>query len=239
MSRTFEVDTPALQLSQLHVHLGGAHVLQGIDLHLDKGHVVVVGRNGMGKSTLCNAIARHVPATGSVRLGQTELLGQDIHRHCRGGLAYVPQGRRMWPSLSVDETLRLVGKASKRWRINDMYALFPRLAERRHNGTIQLSGGEQQMLAICRALLLDPRVLMLDEPSEGLAPVIVDQLAQFLIDLPAQHGVAVLLIEQNLSLAARVCERLHVMVNGRLQAVVDSQQLLADKALQSTLLGVS
>jgi len=228
-----------LHLDKVHVHLGGAHVLQGIDLQLDSGHVVVVGRNGMGKSTLCNAIARHVPATGSIRLGETELTGQEVHRHCRGGIAYVPQGRRMWPSLSVDETLRLVGKSSKRWHINDMYALFPRLAERRGNGTTQLSGGEQQMLAICRALLLDPRVLMLDEPSEGLAPVIVDQLAQFLIDLPAQHGVAVLLIEQNLSLAARVCERLHVMVNGRLQTVVDSQQLLADKALQSTLLGVA
>jgi ABC-type branched-subunit amino acid transport system ATPase component len=228
-----------LHLDKVHVHLGGAHVLQGIDLQLVSGHVVVVGRNGMGKSTLCNAIARHVPATGSIRLGQTELTGQEVHRYCRGGIAYVPQGRRMWPSLSVDETLRLVGKSSKRWRIQDMYDLFPRLAERRSNGTTQLSGGEQQMLAICRALLLDPRVLMLDEPSEGLAPVIVDQLAQFLIDLPAQHGVAVLLIEQNLSLAARVCERLHVMVNGRLQTVVDSRQLLADKALQSTLLGVA
>lgn len=239
MNSTAPVASRGLHLDNVHVHLGGAHVLQGIDLHLNSGHVVVVGRNGMGKSTLCNAIARHVSATGSIRLGETELLGQDIHRHCRGGLAYVPQGRRMWPSLSVNETLRLVGKTSKRWRIDDMYALFPRLAERRTNGTTQLSGGEQQMLAICRALLLDPCVLMLDEPSEGLAPVIVDQLAQFLIDLPAQHDVAVLLIEQNLSLAARVCERLHVMVNGRLQNVVDSQQLLADKTLQSTLLGVS
>lgn len=239
MNAISQVPPRGLHLDKVHVHLGGAHVLQGIDLHLDSGHVVVVGRNGMGKSTLCNAIARHVPATGSIRLGQTELTGQETHRHCRGGIAYVPQGRRMWPSLSVDETLRLVGKTSKRWRINDMYELFPRLAERRNNGTTQLSGGEQQMLAICRALLLDPCVLMLDEPSEGLAPVIVDQLAQFLIDLPAQHGVAVLLIEQNLSLAARVSDRLHVMVNGRLQTVVDSQQLLTDKALQSSLLGVA
>lgn len=239
MNTQAQTSSPGLHLDKVHVHLGGAHVLQGIDLHLDSGHVVVVGRNGMGKSTLCNAIARHVPATGSIRLGQTELTGQEIHRYCRGGIAYVPQGRRMWPSLSVDETLRLVGKTSKRWRINDMYELFPRLAERRNNGTTQLSGGEQQMLAISRALLLDPCVLMLDEPSEGLAPVIVDQLAQFLIDLPSQHGVAVLLIEQNLSLAARVCERLHVMVNGRLQTVVDSQQLLTDKALQSSLLGVA
>jgi len=228
-----------LNLENVHVHLGGAHVLQGIDLRLDSGHVVVVGRNGMGKSTLCNAIARHIASTGSIQLGGIELRGQDAHRHCRGGIGYVPQGRRMWPSLTVGETLRLVGKASERWSVADMYTLFPRLAERKNQRSTQLSGGEQQMLAICRALLLDPCVLLLDEPSEGLAPVIVDRLAEFLIHLPERHGIQVLLIEQNLSLAARVCERLHVMVNGHIQTVVDSHQLLSDRHLQSTLLGVS
>ena len=228
-----------LQLKNVHVHLGGAHVLQGIDLQLDDEYVVIVGRNGMGKSTLCNAIARHLPATGSIKLGAHELIGRDIHAHCRGGIGYVPQGRRMWSSLTVDECLRLVGKYAKQWRVTDIYALFPRLAERRSHGSTQLSGGEQQMLAIGRALLLDPQVLLLDEPSEGLAPVIVDQLAQLLLDLPQQHGIQVMLIEQNLNLATRVARQLHVMVNGRIEAVVDSQVLLSDRQLQSTLLGVS
>lgn len=230
---------PDLLLENVHVHLSGAHVLQGIDIRLDCGHVVIVGRNGMGKSTLCNAIARHVAATGSIKLGAVELIGKDMHSFCREAIGYVPQGRRMWPSLSVDETLRLVGKKSKRWRISDIYELFPRLAERRTNGSTQLSGGEQQMLAIGRALLLDPQILLLDEPSEGLAPVIVDQLAQLLKDLPEKFGIRVLLIEQNLSLATRVSDKLHVMVNGRIETVVGSQELLSNRELQSTLLGVS
>lgn len=239
MNQPTDKEAFVLTLENVHAHLGGAHVLQGVDLRLDGGHVVVVGRNGMGKSTLCNAIARHIPASGSIRLGSIELVGQDPHRHCRGGIGYVPQGRRMWPSLTVDETLRLVGKASQRWRVADLYAMFPRLAERRSHRTTQLSGGEQQMLAISRALLLDPCLLLLDEPSEGLAPVIVDQLAELLIALPTRYQVQVLLIEQNLALAARVSDRLHVMVNGRVQTVVDSRVLLADRQLQSALLGVS
>jgi ABC-type branched-subunit amino acid transport system ATPase component len=228
-----------LLLKNVHVHLGGAHVLQGINLQLDCGHVVIVGRNGMGKSTLCNAIARHVNATGSIKLGGVELIGKEIHASCRGGIGYVPQGRRMWPSLTVHETLRLVGKNSQNWRASDIYELFPRLHERRTNSSTQLSGGEQQMLAIGRALLLDPKVLLLDEPSEGLAPIIVDQLAQLFKDLPEKFGVRVLLIEQNLSLATRVADKLHVMVNGRIETVVGSQELLSNRELQSTLLGVS
>lgn len=239
MSLVIQKIKVGLHLENVHVHLGGAHVLQGIDLHLDEEHVVIVGRNGMGKSTLCNAIARHLPATGSIKLGGQELIGREVHAHCRGGIGYVPQGRRMWPSLTVDECLRLVGQHAKQWRIKDIYDLFPRLAERRTHGSTQLSGGEQQMLAIGRALLLDPQVLLLDEPSEGLAPVIVDQLAQLFLDLPHQHGIQVMLIEQNLSLAARVARQLHVMVNGRIGTVVDSQTLLSDRQLQSTLLGVS
>jgi ABC-type branched-subunit amino acid transport system ATPase component len=228
-----------LLIKNVHVHLGGAHVLQGIDVQLDCSHVVIVGRNGMGKSTLCNAIARHVSATGSVKLGNVELLEKEIHVCCRGGIGYVPQGRRMWPSLTVDETLRLVGKHSKDWRVSDIYELFPRLKERHSNRSTQLSGGEQQMLAISRALLLDPKVLLLDEPSEGLAPVIVDQLAHLLKDLPEKFGIRVLLIEQNLSLATRVADKLHIMINGRIDTVVGSQELLSNRELQSTLLGVS
>ena len=233
-------DSPLdLLLKNVHVHLGGSHVLQGINLQLDCGHVVIVGRNGMGKSTLCNAIARHVNATGSIKLGAVELIGKEIHICCRRGIGYVPQGRRMWPSLTVDETLRLVGKNSKNWCVSEIYELFPRLHERRSNSSTQLSGGEQQLLAIGRALLLDPKVLLLDEPSEGLAPVIVDKLAQLFKDLPEKFGVRVLLIEQNLSLATRVADKLHVMVNGRIETVVASQELLSNRELQSTLLGVS
>ena len=165
---------PLLVIEDLHVYYGQAHALQGISLSLSQGVLGVVGRNGMGKTTLCNAITGLVPAKGSVRLAGEEILGMPPHAITRRGIAYVPQGRRMWPSLTVDETLRLV--APQRRDIDRVYSMFPRLAERRSNGGTQLSGGEQQMLAIGRALLLKPRVLVMDEPTEGLAPVIVEQV---------------------------------------------------------------
>jgi uncharacterized protein (UPF0261 family) len=151
-------------------------------------------------------------------------------------MAYVPQGRRMWPSLTVDETLRLV--APQRRDIDRVYAMFPRLAERRSNGGSQLSGGEQQMLAIGRALLLKPRVLVMDEPTEGLAPVIVEQVEASLRQLAAEDGIAILLIEQNLGVATTAADRIAVMVNGRLQADMPAAELAADKALQERLLGL-
>ena len=227
---------PLLVIEDLHVHYGQAHALQGISLSLTQGVLGVVGRNGMGKTTLCNAITGLVPATGSVRLAGEEILGMPPHAITRRGMAYVPQGRRMWPSLTVDETLRLV--APQRRDIDRVYAMFPRLAERRSNGGSQLSGGEQQMLAIGRALLLKPRVLVMDEPTEGLAPVIVEQVEASLRQLATEDGIAILLIEQNLGVATAAADRIAVMVNGRLQADMPAAELAADKALQERLLGL-
>ncbi|MCA0243931.1 MAG: ABC transporter permease [Proteobacteria bacterium] len=231
-----DAGAPALIVEGLDVHYGRAHALQGVSLALERGVLGIVGRNGMGKTTLCNAITGLVPASGSVRLFGQEVLGLAPHQITRRGIAYVPQGRRVWPSLSVEETLRLV--APKRRDIERVYAMFPRLAERRANGGAQLSGGEQQMLAIGRALLLQPRLLVMDEPTEGLAPTIVEQVAQALRQLAADGEISVLLIEQNLGVALEVAGRIGVMVNGRIAQTMTAAELQADRALQERLLGV-
>ena len=227
---------PLLVIEDLHVYYGQAHALQGISLSLTQGVLGVVGRNGMGKTTLCNAITGMVPARGSVRLAGEEILGMPPHAITKRGIAYVPQGRRMWPSLTVDETLRLVAPLKR--DVDRVYAMFPRLAERRNNGGTQLSGGEQQMLAIGRALLLKPRVLVMDEPTEGLAPVIVEQVEASLRQLATEDGIAILLIEQNLGVATAAADTIAVMVNGRLQAEMPAAELAADKVLQERLLGL-
>jgi len=227
---------PMLVVEGLDVYYGGAHALQGVGFVLERGVLGIVGRNGMGKTTLCNAITGLVPARGSVRLAGEEILGKAAHAITQRGIAYVPQGRRVWPSLSVDETLRLV--ASNKREVDRIYAMFPRLAERRANGGAQLSGGEQQMLAIGRALLLRPKLLVMDEPTEGLAPVIVDQVAEALRALAAEGRIAVLLIEQNLGVAMSVADRIGVMVNGRIAQELPTAQLAADRDLQERLLGV-
>ncbi len=227
---------PILVIEGLDVYYGRAHALQGVSLSIDKGVLGIVGRNGMGKTTLCNAITGLVPASGSIKLAGEEILGRAPNEITKRGIAYVPQGRRVWPSLTVDETLRLV--APKRRDVERVYSMFPRLAERKGNGGAQLSGGEQQMLAIGRALLLQPRLLVMDEPTEGLAPVIVEQVAQALRDLAAEGEIAVLLIEQNLGVAMEVADRIGVMVNGRIAQEMPASQLAADRELQERLLGV-
>ncbi|RYY87957.1 MAG: ATP-binding cassette domain-containing protein, partial [Comamonadaceae bacterium] len=225
-----------LQRVGLDVYYGRAHALQSVSLSITQGVLGIVGRNGMGKTTLCNAITGLVPAKGSVRLLGEEVLGLAPNEITRRGIAYVPQGRRVWPSLSVDETLRLV--AARKRDVERVYTMFPRLAERRGNGGAQLSGGEQQMLAIGRALLLNPKLLVMDEPTEGLAPVIVKQVAQALRDLAAEGAIAVLLIEQNLGVAMSVADRIGVMVNGRIAQEMPTAELAADRELQERLLGV-
>ena len=231
---------PLLEIQGLDVYYGRAHALQGVSLSLERGVLGIVGRNGMGKTTLCNAITGLVPAhctaTGSVRLMGDEILGLRPDTITRRGIAYVPQGRRVWPSLTVDETLRLV--AARRQDVDRVYAMFPRLAERKGNGGAQLSGGEQQMLAIGRALLLKPRLLVMDEPTEGLAPVIVEHVANALRALAADGEIGILLIEQNLGVAIEVSDRIGVMVNGRIAQLMPAAELGADRALQERLLGV-
>ena len=231
-----KTNAPMLVIEGLDVYYGRAHALQGVSLSLERGVLGMVGRNGMGKTTLCNAITGLVPATGSVKLQGEELLGLAPNAITRRGIAYVPQGRRVWPSLSVDETLRLV--APKKRDIDRVYSMFPRLGERKGHGGAQLSGGEQQMLAIGRALLLNPKLLVMDEPTEGLAPVIVEQVAQALRELAAAGEIAVLLIEQNLGVAMAVADRIGVMVNGRIAQEMPTAQLAADRELQERLLGV-
>jgi uncharacterized protein (UPF0261 family)/ABC-type branched-subunit amino acid transport system ATPase component len=226
-----------LEIKNLDVHYGRAHALQGVSLNLDKGVLAVVGRNGMGKTTLCNAITGLVPARGSVKFNGEEILGLPAHTITDKGIGYVPQGRRVWPSLSVDEHLRLSAKKGP-WTVERIYATFPRLAERKKNGGAELSGGEQQMLAISRALLFNPKLLVMDEPTEGLAPVIVQQVSAMLKSLAAEGEISVLLIEQNLGVAIEVADTIDVMVNGRIARSMPASELAADRELQQRLLGV-
>jgi uncharacterized protein (UPF0261 family)/ABC-type branched-subunit amino acid transport system ATPase component len=244
-SRNLEKATkaPVLVIDGLDVYYGRAHALQAVHLRIAHGVLGIVGRNGMGKTTLCNAVTGLIhahqntgSATGSVRLLGEEILGLSPNQITRRGIAYVPQGRRVWPSLTVDETLKLV--AVNKREVDRVYAMFPRLAERKGNGGSQLSGGEQQMLAIGRALLLEPKLLVMDEPTEGLAPVIVEQVAQALKALAAEGEIAVLLIEQNLGVALEVADRIGVMVNGRIAEEMPAAELAADRELQERLLGV-
>ncbi len=224
----------------LDVHYGRAHALQEVSLTLDRGVIAVVGKNGMGKTTLCNAITGLVPARGSVRLAGEEILGLSPNVITGKGIGYVPQGRRVWPSLSVDEHLRLAARGGKGpWTAQRVYATFPRLAERKGNGGAELSGGEQQMLAIARALLLNPKLLVMDEPTEGLAPVIVQQMTAMLKSFAADGEISVLLIEQNLGVAIDVADTIDVMVNGRIARSMPAAELAADRELQQRLLGVT
>jgi len=227
---------PALAVNGLDVYYGRAHALQEVGFVIERGITAIVGRNGMGKTTLCNAVTGLVRATGSVKLHGEEILGLAPNEITRRGIAYVPQGRRVWPSLSVDETLRLVARHKR--EVERVYEMFPRLADRKDHGGAQLSGGEQQMLAIGRALLLEPRLLVMDEPTEGLAPVIVEQVEAALRQLGGGDQLAVLLIEQNIGVAIDIADRIGVMVNGRIAREMSAQELAADRELQERLLGV-
>jgi len=200
----------------------------------------VIGRNVMGKTTLCAAVMGMMPrASGSIRFKEKEILGRPSYKIAGLGIGYVPQGRRLFPSLSVDEHLRMLsrGTRGKRWTPDAVYELFPRLAERKKNGGTQLSGGEQQMLAIGRALLGNPELLIMDEPSEGLAPAIVEGLIETCKTL-VEEGMAILLVEQNLGVATSIAERQLVMVTGRIAAETTASALVGDADAQRRYLGV-
>jgi branched-chain amino acid transport system ATP-binding protein len=220
----------------------GTRVLDGISLDIPEGAVLcLLGRNGVGKSTFVNAVMGLLSATGSVRFSGRELVGQRPHAIARAGLALVPQGRRVFGPLTVDENLQIAAKAHRArrgsWTPSAVYELFPRLAERRRNRGDQLSGGEQEMLAIGRALVTNPRLLLMDEPSDGLAPSIVELVGD-VIDALSADGVTVLLVEQNLNLAFRVATDLAVMKKGRVVFRGVPEQLRADSMLLQELLGV-
>jgi len=215
-------------------------VLSGVDLDVERGGTLaLLGRNGVGKSTLVMTLMGIIrPTSGSVRLGGDELAGRPPHEIARAGVALVPQGRRIWPTLSVREHLDLTGRpVGRRWTLDALYQLFPRLAERRRQLAGQLSGGEQQMLAIARALVGDPALLLLDEPSEGLAPLVVDVIGAA-IRLLAAEGVAVLLVEQDLHLAFAVAGQVAVMAKGAIVHRCATLAFRRDPATARRLLGV-
>jgi branched-chain amino acid transport system ATP-binding protein len=230
---------PLLSVEDVHGYYGTAHVLQGVSFTMGVEPVALIGRNGMGKSTFCAALAGLLPsATGSVRLEGRELLGKPAYKVASAGIGYVPQGRRLFESLTVDEHLEIVGASAKaEWTPGRVYELFPRLAERKNVSGTSLSGGEQQMLAIGRALLTNPRLLVMDEPSEGLAPTIVEGLVQTIKDLVAA-GMGLLVVEQNLGVATAIAERQLVMVTGAIAVETTAADLMDDPAAQRRYLGV-
>jgi len=221
-----------LTIQGLNAHYGAAHVLQGVDLDVPDGRIcAMLGRNGVGKSTTLRSVMGLVPPTG----GRIMLDGQDIagwqpHRIARAGVAYVPEGRLIFPDLSVIENIKVAERQPARaWPIPRLLELFPALRERARNRGANLSGGEQQMLAIARALVSDPKVLLLDEPSQGLAPLVVRELARVIRRL-CDEGVTILLVEQNMKLAEAVADELHVMVKGRVVYAASPERFRAEEA---------
>jgi branched-chain amino acid transport system ATP-binding protein len=207
-----------LTLKQLNAHYGASHVLQGVDLEVPDGAIVgVLGRNGVGKTTTVRTVMGLVaPSSGRVLLDGRDITGWQPHLVARAGVAYVPEGRMIFPDLTVIENIRVAERRpAVAWPLPRLFELFPALQERAGNRGAQLSGGEQQMLAIARALTSDPKMLLLDEPSQGLAPLVVRELARVIRRL-CEDGVTILLIEQNMKLAEQIADRLAIMVKGRI-----------------------
>jgi branched-chain amino acid transport system ATP-binding protein len=228
-----------LEVKDLNAFYGRAHVLQDVAFTVDERPVAIIGRNGMGKSTLCQVIMGMLTsARGSVRFRGQELMGKPPYRIAREGLGFVPQGRRLFPSLSTDEHLKIIPRhGNGGWTPKRVYETFPRLAARKNVGAGQLSGGEQQMLAIGRALLTNPKLLIMDEPSEGLAPNIVESVIETIRTLAGQ-GVGLLVVEQNLGVATALAERQLVMVAGRIAAETTAKELIGNIDAQRRFLGV-
>jgi branched-chain amino acid transport system ATP-binding protein len=209
---------PMLEVKDLHAYYGKSHVLHGVDLNVGRGEIVsLLGRNGVGRSTTVKTVMGLVTGAGSVRFKGEEVLGLKAYEIAHKGLGYVPENRDIFPTLTVEQNLilGLKGKTAGRWSIDDMYGMFPRLKERQHTQAGVLSGGEQQMLTLCRTLMGDPDLIMIDEPTEGLAPKIVEQVGIFLQEV-RNRGISILLIEQKLAIALDISERLYLMGHGHI-----------------------
>jgi branched-chain amino acid transport system ATP-binding protein len=207
-----------LDVKNLHAYYGKSHVLHGVDMAIGKGEIVsLLGRNGVGRSTTAKAIMGLVDCTGSVKFHGKQMVGHKAYEIAHHGIGYVPENRDIFPSLTVEQnlTLGLKGKKPGKWGYDDMYQMFPRLKERQHTQAGVLSGGEQQMLTLCRTLMGDPEFIIIDEPTEGLAPKIVELVAQYLQELK-RRGLSVLLIEQKLAIALDISSRLYVMGHGNI-----------------------
>lgn len=220
-----------LCVDNVHAHYGKSHILQGVTFSIDEGEIVsLVGRNGSGRSTTLKAMVGLLkPTSGGVRLNDRQLAGLRLFEIVRHGLAYVPEERLVFANLTVEENLRMGEQKAaggvKRWSIEEMYAWFPRLAERRRISAGSLSGGEQQMLTICRSLLGNPRVILIDEPTEGLAPRVVETVMEAILAIH-KAGVSVLLVEQKLTIALKVSRRVLVMGHGRIVFEGSPQELV-------------
>lgn len=230
-----------LQLTDLHAYYGKSHVLHGVSFDVKPGEIVaLLGRNGSGRSTTAKAIMGLVHAEGAIRWNGAEILGKKAYQIAHLGLGYVPENRDIFPKLSVHQNLLLGQKGSgkgSRWTFNDMYTLFPRLRERQHTEAGVLSGGEQQMLALCRTLMGDPDLIIIDEPTEGLAPKIVELVGQYLQTLKAK-GISVLLIEQKLTIAMSISDRALVMGHGSIVFDGTPGSLRADASVRKEWLEV-
>ncbi len=233
------MSAPVLDVSELHAHYGKSHVLQGVSLRIGEAEVVtLLGRNGAGKSTTLKGIAGAVrPSGGRVRFQGADVAGLPPHRIAARGICLVPEHRGIFKLLTVEENLLLGRRRESRWQLEDIYRIFPRLKERRRNGGGQLSGGEQQMLAIGRALMNHPRLLILDEPVEGLAPVIVEEIVAQLQTIKAA-GVAILLVEQNLEVCTQLADRHYVLEQGRIVHEAGNADFIADHDIKDRYLGV-
>ena len=229
-----------LNVDSIHAYYDKSHVLEGVSLKVEAGELVtLLGRNGAGKTTTLRSILGIVrPRQGQISFNGQPLVGREIFDIARLGIALVPEHRGIFRQLSVEENLRIAGRKDSRWQLEDVYSMFPRLKERRRNGGFALSGGEQQMLAIARALLNGPKLLILDEPTEGLAPVIVDELVRILRRIK-DEGLSILLVEQNLMVCDALADRHYVLEQGRVAYQGSAAQFREDPSIKNRYLALS
>ncbi len=230
-----------LEVRDLHAFYGKSHILHGVHLSVGAGEIVsLLGRNGVGRSTTVKAIMGLAECRGSIRFKDEESAGEKAYRIAHKGLGYVPENRDIFPTLTVRQNLLLGQKSARaagRWRMEDMFALFPRLKERADTQAGVLSGGEQQMLTLARTLMGDPELIMIDEPTEGLAPKIVAQMAELFQEI-RRRGIAILLVEQKLAIALDISQRLYVMGHGRIVFEGSPQDIRTDAAMRKEWLEV-